>query len=147
MAASPRSVRLDTGVETRLASFVARHPGRSISSVAARFVDEGLRMDEHPGVAFRDGPIGRRATLVGGPDVWEVVRAVKSSRSAEPDMSEDDLLELVAANSGVPLRLVRAAIAYWAAYPQEIEALLEHSARVESEALAAQERTAGLLAR
>lgn len=145
--ASPRSIRLDAAVETRLASYVARHPGLSSSSVAARLVDEGLRMDEHPGVAFREGPIGRRATLVGGPDVWEVLHAAKSARTAEPDLSEGDLLELVAANSGLPARLVRAAVAYWAAYPEEIEVLLEHSARVTSGALAAHERTVRLLAR
>lgn len=144
---SPRSVRFDAGVETRLASYVARHPGLSSSSVAARLVDEGLRMDEHPGVAFREGPIGRRATLVGGPDVWEVIRAVQSARTAEPDLSEGDLIDLVAANTGLPSRLVRTAIAYWAAYPQEIEALLEHAVRVESEALTAHERTVRLLAR
>lgn len=144
--ASPRSIRFDAGVETRLASYVARHPGLSSSSVAARLVDEGLRMDEHPGVAFREGPIGRRATLLGGPDVWEVMRAVRSARGAEPDLSEGDLLEVVAANTGVPIRLVRTAIAYWASYPTEIEALLEHSVRGESQALAAHERTTGLLA-
>jgi hypothetical protein len=144
---SPRSIRFDASVETRLASYVARHPGLSSSSVAARLVDEGLRMDEHPGVAFREGPIGRRATLVGGPDVWEVIGAVRSARAAVRDLAQDELLELVADNAGLPLRLVRAAVAYWADYPTEIEALLEHAGRVESQTSAAQERTSNLLAR
>ena len=68
---TPRSIRFDPVVEDRLVTYAALHPGASASSVAARLVDEGLRMDEHPGVMFRDGPTGRRAVLVGGPDVWE----------------------------------------------------------------------------
>lgn len=143
---SPRSIRFDPDVESRLASYVARHPGLSSSSVAARLVDEGLRMDEHPGVAFREGAIGRRAALVGGPDVWEVIRAVRSARSAEPDLAEGELLELVADNSGSSLRLVRTAVAYWADYPNEIEAMLEHATRVEIQALTAHGRTSTLLA-
>ena len=67
------------------ASYVSRHPGLTASSVAARLVDEGLRMEEHPGVIFRNGPMGRRATLVGGPDVWEVIRALRSAREAGTD--------------------------------------------------------------
>jgi len=32
-----------------------------------------VRRDEHPLIPFRDDPTGRRAGLIGGPDVWEVV--------------------------------------------------------------------------
>lgn len=103
-------------------------------------------MDEHPGVTFREGPTGRRATLVGGPDVWEVIRAVTSARAAEPDLSQGELLELVADNSGQPLRLLRTAVAYWADYPDEVRALLEHADRVEAQATAARDRTSALLA-
>jgi len=142
---SPRSIRFDPGVEKRLASFVARHPGLSSSSVAARLVDEGLRMDEHRGITFPDGPIGRRATLVGGPDVWEVIRAVQSARAAEPDLAKGDLLELVAENSGLPARLVRTAVAYWAEYPDDVESLIAHDARVQAQLTTSQERTATLL--
>lgn len=95
--ATPRSVRFDDSVVERLASYVSRHPGLTASSVAARLVDEGLRMEEHPGVMFRVGPMGRRATLVGGPDVWEVIRALRSARCAEPALAEPELLDLVAA--------------------------------------------------
>ena len=35
-------------------------------------------MAEHPGIVFRDGPTRRRAAVAGGPDVWEIIRAVKS---------------------------------------------------------------------
>ena len=133
-AATP--VRFDVPVAERLASFVAANPGMSLSSAANRLVDEALRMSEHPGIVFRPGPTGRRAALAAGPDVWEIVRAVKSARTAEPELADDGLLGLVADNTGVPLRLVRAAVRYWASYPDEIDAEIteadEASARAEA---------------
>jgi len=119
-AATP--VRFDTAVAERLASFVAANPGMSLSSAANRLVDEALRMNEHPGIVFRPGPTGRRAALVGGPDVWEVVRAAKSARAHESDLAEDDLLTLIAENTGIPVRLIRVAVRYWASYPDEVDA-------------------------
>lgn len=88
-------------------------------------------MTEHPGVVFRDGPTGRRAGLVAGPDVWEVVRAVRSARTAEPGLEEEPLLALVADNAGIPLRLIRTAVRYWAAYPGEIDSEIDAAAVAE----------------
>jgi hypothetical protein len=119
-AATP--VRFDTAVAERLSSFVAANPGMSLSSAANRLVDEALRMSEHPGIMFRPGPTGRRASLVAGPDVWEVVRAVKSARAHEPGLAEDELLTLIAENTGIPVRLIRNAVHYWASYPDEVDA-------------------------
>jgi hypothetical protein len=118
---SATPVRFDDVVADRLASFVTANPGMSLSSAANRLVDEALRMSEHPGIVFRAGPTGRRAALVGGPDVWEAVRAVKSARANEPGLAEDDVLALIADNSGVPLRLLRVAVRYWASYPDEVD--------------------------
>ncbi len=50
----PRSIRFDERVSDRLNAYVASHPGWSRSSAANRFVDEALRMADHPGVIFRD---------------------------------------------------------------------------------------------
>ena len=79
-------------------------------------------MSEHPGIVFRPGPTGRRAGLVGGPDVWEIVRAVKSARAHEPTLAEDDLLTLIADNTGIPVRLIRVAVRYWASCSDEVDA-------------------------
>ena len=79
-------------------------------------------MAEHPGVIFRSGPTGRRAALAGGPDVWEVIRAVKAAHAAEPRLDRDDLVSLVSDNTGIALRLVTTAVRYWAAYPDEVDA-------------------------
>jgi hypothetical protein len=144
---SPTSIRFDEAVAARLSSYVARHPGTTKSSVAARYVDEGLRMEEHPGIVFRSGPAGRRAVVVGGPDVWEVVRDVRSARLAEPKLKEAGLLTMVAENTGVSRAHIEAALAYWGAYPDEVDAMVAHAARAEREHWAASDRAAGLLNR
>ncbi|MGH3095163.1 MAG: hypothetical protein ACRDMV_04090 [Streptosporangiales bacterium] len=135
--ASPASVGFDSAVATRLSRFVAAHPGLSASAATNLLVDEALRGQEHPLIIFRDGPAGRRARLIGGPDVWEVARAVRSSRTAEPDLDPEALVELVADTSGVAPRLVHAAIDYWAAFADEIDGWI---ARTEAETTEAEQR-------
>jgi len=103
-------------------------------------------MTELPGIVFRAGPTGRRAALASGPDVWEAVRAVKSARTAEPGLSEDDLLALVASNTGVPVRLLRIAIRYWASYPGEIDTEIAAAQAAEDAAENAWRRERDLLA-
>ena len=102
-------------------------------------------MEEHPGVLFRDGPAGRRACLIGGPDVWEVIRSVMSSRAADPTLSRSELVQLVEDNTGLPGRLIIVALSYWAAYPQEIDALIAHAERSEADGKRAAEKAAELL--
>ena len=143
--AGPRSVRFEPSTDAHLVSFVARHPGLSHSSAAALLVEEGLRMDAHPGVLFREGPAGRRAVLSGGPDVWEVVRAITLTRAADPALDADDVLAVVSESTGLPDRLIQVAIAYYADYPDEVNALLDEADRVEVDAIAALERRRTLL--
>jgi hypothetical protein len=118
---SATPVRFDQSVADRLVSFVAANPGMSLSSAANRLVDEALRMTEHPGVSFRPGPTGRRAALAGGPDVWEVIRAIRSAQAAEPGVGSDDLLSMVSDNTGIAVRQLGTAVRYWAAYPDEVD--------------------------
>jgi hypothetical protein len=129
--AQPRSIRFDEGVADRLSTYVAAHPGMSQSSVANRLVDEGLRMAEHPGVFFRDGASGRRAVIVAGADVWQIIRAVREARAAEPDLDPDGVLDLVRTNTGVSDRELHIAIGYWSAYPDEIDAKIAEAERFE----------------
>jgi hypothetical protein len=139
-------VRFDPPVAERLVSFVAANPGMSLSSAANRLVDEALRMTEHPGVIFRAGPTGRRAALAGGPDIWEIIRAIKSAHAAEPGLHEDDLLGLVGNNTGIAPRLLSTAVRYWAAYPEEIDAEIAASEVAEEAAQQAWSRERQLLA-
>jgi len=78
-------------------------------------------MEGHPGVLFREGPSGRRAVLIRGPDVWEVVRVVQSARAAEPDLDAEAVVRLAVETMGLPPGKVRVALDYWAVYPDEIE--------------------------
>ena len=144
--ASPSSIRFEPDVLRRLNAYVAAHPGTTLSSAGNRLVDEALRSHDHPSVIFRDGPAGRRARLVGGPDVWEVIRAVQSARRAEPTLTSTEVVDLVTETSGVPAALVRAAVAYWADYPAEVDALVTRANEEEVQARRRWEREQGLLA-
>ena len=129
----------------RLSAFVAVHQELTLSSATSRLVDEALRAHEHPLITFKDGPAGRRARVVGGPDVWEIIGAVRSVRTAEPELAGDEALLVVAETSGVPLPFLRAALAYWGDYPQEVDAFLDRAAAEAVQAQAAWERQQELL--
>jgi hypothetical protein len=103
-------------------------------------------MAEHPGVVFRDGPTGRRAGLAGGPDIWEVIRAIRSARSVEPELDEDKLLDVVAVNTGMPLRKLRTALSYWASFPSEVDHAIAVADDAETTAEVAWRRERDLLA-
>lgn len=146
MTTGPSSVRFDPDVLRRLSAYVDARPGTSLSATTSRLVDEALRSQEHPLVVFRDGPGGRRARLVPGPDVWEVIRAVRGVRMASPRLRPEGVIELVTETSGVPIVLVRAAIEYWSAYPDEVDAMVERADHEQTEARRRWEREQGLLA-
>ncbi len=147
MSAVPSSIRFDPTVLRRLNAYVAAHPGTSVSAASNRLVDEALRSQEHPQIVFRDGPAGRRARLVNGPDVWQVIRAVRSAREAEPDFEADEVLSHVSDSTGVARPTVQAAIAYWADFPTEIDELIQRAAEEEKQGRQRWEREHGLLAR
>jgi hypothetical protein len=144
---SPSSVRFEPRVLERLTAFVAVHRDMTLSSATSRLVDEALRARAHPLITFKDGPAGRRARLVGGPDVWEVVGAVRSVREAEPGLAGDEVLALVAETAGVPMPFLRAALAYWGDYPEEVDAFLDRAQAEAAQAQAGWERQQELLGR
>jgi len=90
--------------------------GEPIVRLAQRYIDEGMRLDRHPGIVFRDGPAGRRPVVVGGPDVWEVISAARSA----PERGEK-LVDALAERIGLPPDKVRVAVRYYAEYPDEID--------------------------
>jgi hypothetical protein len=145
VATSPSSVRFEPRVLERLSAFVAVHQELTLSSATSRLVDEALRAREHPLITFKDGPAGRRARVVGGPDVWEIIGAVRSARTAEPELAGDEALTVVAETSGVPMPFLRAALAYWGDYPEEVDAFLDRARAEAVQAQAAWERQQNLL--
>ena len=79
-------------------------------------------MERHPGIVFRSGPAGRRAGLISGPDVWEVVRAAGVDEKSREDIAE---------RTGLTPGQVGVALRYYAEYSDEIGAWIR---RVDEEA-------------
>ena len=142
---SPRSIRFEDDTISRLAAFASRRPGITSASAAARFVEEGLRMDAHPGVVFRDGAAGRRAVVIGGPDVWEAVRAVQLTRRAQPKLKGAAALAAVMQNTGLRGDVIETALDYYSAFPDEIDARIAQESALESELSRALAQRAHLL--
>jgi hypothetical protein len=93
--------------------------------LAERYVEEGLTMEEFPGIVFRDGPAGRRPGLVGGPDVWEVVEMFVAEER-DPEATTERL--------GIRPGVLEAAIRYYAANPTDVDAWIERNRELMKEA-------------
>lgn len=76
-------------------------------------------MDSFPGIVFRDGPAGRRAGLVGGPDVWEVIEVLRA---------EGWDVQATADALGIRPGLVDAAKAYYDAHADVVDSWIESNA-------------------
>lgn len=114
----PVSLRLPPSTVERLASRAGR-ANLAPRTLAQRYVEEGLRMDDHPLIRFVDGPAGRRARLVGtGVDVWEVIAAIKDN--------DGDIAE-TAAYLRLALGLVQATVAYYGAFVAEVDEWIERN--------------------
>ena len=112
MSSHPLSLRLADATLDRLGAR-ARRAHTPPRTLAQRYVEEGLRMDDHPLIRFADGPAGRRARLIGtGKDVWEVIAVVRDNGGDAAEAAE--YLDM-------PLGLVQAAVAYYGAYRDEID--------------------------
>lgn len=107
------TVRLPEPTRERLGAR-ARRAGLPERTLAQRYLEEGLRHDDHPLIHFLDGPSGRRASLVGrGLDVWEVVATARDSGGSSSAAA--DYL-------GVPVGLIEAALSYYGEHSEEIDA-------------------------
>ncbi len=112
------SVRLDDALAESL-RLRARAAGETLSDRLRRYAEEGTRREEHPLITFRDGPTGRRAGLLGGPDVWEIAMWVEDL-AAEPDA-----IATLVEDLGFTRSQIDAALRYRAAYPDEVAARIE----------------------
>jgi hypothetical protein len=119
MPRSTTSIRLDDTLRTRLAQ-LADEQGTTVTELIERFVREGLDTAAHPGVVFKPGPSGRRAALAGGPDVWEIVSALRHTHG-----SEAERVAAVVAQFGVHERQVALALDYAAAHRKEVETRIQ----------------------
>jgi hypothetical protein len=112
---SSEAIRIESGTLQALRERSAQS-GEPIVRLAQRYIGEGMRLDRHPGIVFRDGPAGRRAVVIGGPDVWEVIAAARSA----PERGER-LVHALAERVGVPADKIQIAVSYYGEYPDEID--------------------------
>ncbi len=128
MGKSTTSVRLDDDVRQQLAGIAATE-GTTVTELIERFLREGLATAAHPGVVFKGGPSGRRAALAGGPDVWEIVAALRHTPG-----SEAKRIARLAEQFGLHQRQIVIALNYAADHRDEIEARIEANERALADA-------------
>jgi len=96
----------------RLVARQARGAKTSKSDLVARYVIEKSLETQFPGISFRDSLADREAYLTGRRvAAWEVVAVYQETKSVQK----------AAQHFGWPLVLVKRALAYAKAFPEEIE--------------------------
>src|SRR5437764_10305378 len=109
----PISLRL-TRPEADELSAVARRRGEKPAALVARYVTEGVRRSRFPAIEFRDAEPGRVAYLAGTRwPVWMITQLVAEHNGK---------VEAAAKQMRRPAALVRMALAYAEAYPDEMAA-------------------------
>jgi hypothetical protein len=106
---------------------LARRADRKPSELAARLIEEALRMAEFPGIEFRQTIIGRQAYIQGSritPWFLEIL-----ARAYERDV------EQIAAHLTWPVHKVQAGLAYVEGFREEIEAAIAENEAYEEEQL------------
>jgi hypothetical protein len=120
---SSEAIRIESETVNALRERSAQS-GEPIVRLAQRYIGEGMRLDRHPGIVFRDGPAGRRAVVIGGPDVWEVIAAARSA----PERGEK-LVHALAERIGVAAEKLRIAVGYYGEYPDEVDRFIAANER------------------
>jgi hypothetical protein len=138
--AKPFSIRMSETTLDHLGRG-ARRRGESRARTAERLIEEGLRMEDHAGIAFRDGPAGRRAVLANGPDVWEVIDTLRGTET-----SGEDAIAATAEWGNLTPGQVRVAVRYYADFTDEIDRWIANNRAEAVRARAAWERARDALA-
>lgn len=108
-----RSFRL-SGRTLELLDAMAKATGGTRNALADRLLSEAIRTEVHPLIRFQPGALGRRRALVVGTRLY-VYQVVSTLRGNESDIDQ------TAEDFGVPQQLVRAALAYYADFTDEID--------------------------
>lgn len=118
----------------------AREAGVATAVLYERYLDEGIRRDAHPLIAFRDGGGGRRAVLVGTRlAVGQVIDTIEAARG-----EGDARIHGAAEYLGIPLAHVRACIRYYADYKDEVDGWRNRNAEAAERAREAWKREQAL---
>jgi uncharacterized protein (DUF433 family) len=139
-AQKPFSIRMSARTLDRL-DLGARRRGEAKARTAERLIDEGLRMEDHPGIVFRDGRGARRPALAGGPDVWEVVQTLK-----EMGPGDEQAIAAAAEWGDLSHAQVNVALRYYADFREEVDARIVRNHEEAERQHAAWKRTQQALA-
>ena len=124
-AKAPFSARFSRSTLAHLRERADR-AGTAQTALAERYIEEGVRMDEHPLIYFRDGAAGRRPTLMGTRlDIWQVIETIRQNNNSVAEAAE--YLRL-------PDSHVEACVAYYIAYEAEIDEWTAHEHHAAEEA-------------
>jgi uncharacterized protein (DUF433 family) len=111
----------------------ARATGESRNALADRLLREAIRTEAHPLIRFQSGALGRRRALVVGTRLY-VHQLISTLRGNDGDIDQ------TAADFGLSPQLIRAALAYYADFRDEIDEDAEVAAHIEHEEHARWER-------
>jgi hypothetical protein len=112
------SFRFDPITVRRLKDHAA-DAGAGQTALAERYIEEGIRRDEHPSIYFREGEGGRRPALLGSRlDVAEVVTTIRQNNGS---------VEEAASYLEIPVEQLEAAARYYGEYTDEVDELIERS--------------------
>jgi uncharacterized protein (DUF433 family) len=101
---------------------ISRESGKDFSAVAKDLLEEAIKMRRCPGILFVEGTSGRRARVAGsGVEVWEIIAAYQSVKK--------DPARLQKSFHWLSPEQLRTAMAYYSAYPQEIDQQVEKNRR------------------
>jgi uncharacterized protein (DUF433 family) len=112
------SFRFDSITVKRLKDHAAE-AGAGQTTLAERYIDEGIRQDEHPLIYFREGAAGRRPALLGSR--LDVADAITTIRQNEGSVEE------AAGYLEIPVEQLEAATRYYGEYKDEVDELIERS--------------------
>lgn|SRR5215471_12431772 len=115
----PFSIRLSMALDAAVTE-EARRTKRSKGAVLEALAEEAMRARRFPGIAFRGHDWNRRAWVIGTAfDVWELIQAIQDLGGTERVVKEGRLTRAQ----------VAVAEAYYRAYGDEVDALIDDNRR------------------
>lgn len=112
-----KSVRLPAETLKEIEQIV-KETGMDFSSITKDLLTEAIKIRRCPGIVFVEGVRGRRARVAGtGIEVWEVIATYQSVG--------DNFKRLKKAYQWLSPDQLRAALVYYAMYPEEIDRQIE----------------------
>lgn len=105
---------------------MAQAVGESRNALADRLLSEAIKTAVHPLIRFQPGALGRRRALVVGTRLY-VYQVISTLRGNDGDVDQ------TAADFGLAPQLVRAALAYYADFTDEVDEDAALAAQLERE--------------